>query len=276
MITSVVDPTCLPIVPPMDINRSMQGIDRISPFPMELRTNRGVGLFGTRRGADNDSDPTTPDLIRLHEGVDLLAPRGTLVFAASEGTVVGGSGSSCLLLHDDGFKYLTFYQHLQNKKPLTIGSSVGAGEQLGEVGDFGNEDHLHFEIRYPFDSASPDRAHSLPVDPTMALYEWEERGFQNDAAVRNTLDNVEIESFEEVIRGRLLRFFIVNLKNSSRDLFIPLNRPTPYCQAMIDSLQRACLSGKKVRIVWRESQFFKNIQSSHARASIIAEAKVYA
>ena len=147
MSESIIDPIYLPLVPPMDLNRTMPGIDRISPFPMELRTRQGVGLFGTRRGTDNDADPTTPDFIRIHQGIDLLAPRGTPVFASSHGTVMGGGSGSFLILHDDGFKYLTFYQHLQNKKPIALNANVFAGQQLGEVGDFGDEDHLHFEIR---------------------------------------------------------------------------------------------------------------------------------
>ena len=279
MSTSMIDPVYLPLVPPMDLNRSMPGIDRISPFPMELRTRQGVGLFGTRRSADNDDDPTTPDLIRMHEGVDLLAPIGTPVFAASGGTVIGGSSGSFLLLHDDGFKYLTFYQHMQNKKPLALNAVVSAGQQLGEVGNFQNsrEDHLHFEVRYPFDSPTFSRGGSLPVDPTMALYQWEEKTFQNDAQVRqgHILDNVMIESFEEVRRSRLLRFFLVNVKGDSRDLFIPINEITPYNNGMIQSIKSAFVYSKKVRILWRDSLFFKNIQAAHPHASIIAEVKVF-
>ena len=219
-----INPLGLPIVPPMDLNRTMPNIDRISPFPMELRTRAGVGLFGTRRGADNDNDPTTPDLIRMHEGVDLLAPRGTPVFAASAGAVIGGSNSSVLLLHDDGFKYLTYYQHLQNKV-VSTGAVVSAGQRIAEVGDFGSEDHLHFEIRYPFDFANPTRENSLPVDPTMALFNWEEKTYPNDQTVRqgHIFDNVLISSFEEVRRARLLRFLLVNVEGDARDLFIPLH-----------------------------------------------------
>jgi hypothetical protein len=44
---------------------------------------------------------------------------------------------------------------------------------------------------------------------------------------------------------------------------------------MVETVRNAFLAGKKVRIVWRESQFFKGIQATYARASIIAEVKVY-
>jgi hypothetical protein len=264
-----VDPLLLPIVPPMDRNADDPDRELISTFPMELRTNRGVGLFGTRR----QSSASDPRLIRMHEGVDLLAPQGTPVFAASVGTVIGATEKSLLLLHDAGFKYLTFYTHLE-KVIVAIGAGVVAGQHLADVGNFfeGGENHLHFEIRYPFDSANPSYHYSLPVDPTMVLFNWEEKTFQNNSG--HIIDNVKIKSIEEVRRGRLLRFFLVNVKDHSRDLFIPLQDMTPYNREMIDSLKSAFFSGKKVRIVWRESLFFKNIQTVHQRASLIAEVKV--
>ena len=43
MNSKTVNPLDLPIVPPMDLNASMPGIDRISPYPMQLRTRRAWG-----------------------------------------------------------------------------------------------------------------------------------------------------------------------------------------------------------------------------------------
>lgn len=266
------DPTLLGIVPPMDLNSGLPGNDFISPIPMELRTRSGVGLFGTRRDAGGNG------LIRMHEGVDLLAKIGTKVFAVASGKVIGGSATSILLQHDIGYKFLTFYQHIRNKT-VADGDSVTAGQHIAEVGNWsgGSEDHLHFEIRYPFDTVNPSRSTSLPVDPTMALYHWEEKSYQNDAQVRNghIFDNVFIVSIEEVRRARLLRFLLVNIEGDSRDLFIPLHATTPFVDSMIDSIKEAFSSSKKVRLVWRDSLFFKNIQSTNPTTSIIAEVKVY-
>lgn len=265
-----VNPLALPLVPPMDRNSAMPGIDRISPFPLELRTRAGVGLFGTRRG-----EPL--GLIRMHEGVDLLAPIGEPVFAAARGTVVS-VGSTVLLHHDDGFRYLTFYSHLRNVV-VAAGDAVAAGQRIAEVGDFDGslEDHLHFEVRYPFDNPGASRALSLPIDPTMALYQWEERSYQNDDDARagHIFDRVKIRSVEEVRRARLLRFLLVNVEGEPRDLFVPLDYDTPFTRSTVDSLKHALAGRKAVRIVWRDSLFFKNIQSTHAMASIVAEVKVY-
>lgn len=266
------DPIHLPIVPPMDLNSNMPGIDRISPFPMRLRTRAGIGQFGTRRAGDAGH-------VRMHQAVDLLAPIGTHVFAATTGKVVDGSGSSALILHDMGFKFLTFYQHMRNKLVAT-GDDVAAGQQLGEVADFGGpsnpEDHLHFEIRYPFDStAYPSRENSLPIDPTNALYQWEVKTFQNDDDVRrgHIFDNVSITNLEEVWRGRLLRFLLVNISGNSRDLFVPFIDTSPANLSMIETLKLAFFHSKEVRIVWRESLFFSTIQRTFDRVSIIAEVK---
>ena len=267
----MIDPILLPIVPPMDLNRSMPGIDRISPFPLELRSRASLGLFGTRRSADNDEDPATPDIVRMHEGVDLLAPVGTPVAAAASGKVIGGSASSLLLLHEHGFRYLTFYQHMRNKRPLANGDSVAAGQYIAEVGDFsGGENHLHFEIRYPYDASSPTRTNSLPVDPTMVLYSWEERSFQNDSAARH-VETGRIANVEYVVRNRMLRFCLVQLAGVARDLWIPTQYDTSHNRCLMRSIESAFARRSEVRIVWRESQFFKNIQTTHPRVAIIAE-----
>jgi murein DD-endopeptidase MepM/ murein hydrolase activator NlpD len=163
------DPLLLGIVPPMDLGLAPEGI---SPFPLKLRTHNNsrpivgsVGLFGARRNVD------APGLIRLHEGVDLLAPIGTPVFSVQHGTVLSVGTTSVLIEHTRGFRYLTFYQHLQNII-VSENQAVVQGERMAEVGTYTAHDtHLHFEIRYPFGRTPPNRENSLPSDPTWALFE---------------------------------------------------------------------------------------------------------
>ena len=86
---------------------------------------------------------------RRHEGVDMLAPSGTPIFAVTsgyatfKGTRLGGNSVS--LSGDDGTRY--FYAHLSAFE----GSSrrVAQGEVIGYNGDTGNArgvPHLHFEV----------------------------------------------------------------------------------------------------------------------------------
>jgi hypothetical protein len=172
---------------------------------------------------------------------------------------------------------LTFYQHLQNKA-VSNGATVAAGQKIAEVGNFpdSNEDHLHFEIRYPFATAATTRDTSLPIDPTMALFQWEEKSYQNDEEVRkeHIFDKVLISSIDVVRRARLLRFLLVNVDGESRDLFVPLHELSPFTSELVACLKQAFFSRYKVRIVWRDSLFFRGIQSTHPLTSIIAEVKV--
>lgn len=130
------DPCDLPLVPPMDHNASMSGIDKISPLPMRINTENGVGFFGSRR-----RDEGSP-FIRFHAGVDLLAPVNTPVHPVMGGEVVWSKRGSVHLLHDNGVRYLTVYNHLNEIEPnVQVGQFVGTSNPLGKV--VTRRDHPH-------------------------------------------------------------------------------------------------------------------------------------
>jgi len=88
-----------------------------------------------------------------HLGIDISAPSGTPVLAASSGVVViaqGGYnyGYGNFVEIDHGNGYATIYAHLSQ---INVGvcQGVGAGELIGLAGSTGNStgSHLHFEIR---------------------------------------------------------------------------------------------------------------------------------
>jgi peptidoglycan hydrolase-like protein with peptidoglycan-binding domain len=100
---------------------------------------------------------------RLHEGVDVLAPKMTEVYAVADATVswIGSRCCSVFLQHDDGWQ--SWYIHLNNDTPgtddglgwgiadgIVPGARVAAGQLIGWVGDSGNAEdtapHLHFEL----------------------------------------------------------------------------------------------------------------------------------
>jgi len=90
---------------------------------------------------------------RRHEGVDIFAPRGTPVVAASDGLVVGVTennlGGQVVWLRDFSRGLTYYYAHLDEQLVRT-GIRVDAGETLGTVGNTGNArttaPHLHFGI----------------------------------------------------------------------------------------------------------------------------------
>lgn len=102
---------------------------------------------------------------RHHGGLDILAPEGTEVHAAGEGTVVyagdslRGYGNAAVLDHGEGIT--TLYGHLR-EICVKSGDVVSPGTVIGTVGRTGNATtfHLHFEIRVGGRSVDP--ANYLP------------------------------------------------------------------------------------------------------------------
>jgi murein DD-endopeptidase MepM/ murein hydrolase activator NlpD len=85
-----------------------------------------------------------------HFGVDIAAPIGTPIYAATAGTVqragpATGFGLAVYVRGEDGA--VTVYGHV-NEYYVTTGERVRAGEQIAEVGNRGQSTgpHLHFEV----------------------------------------------------------------------------------------------------------------------------------
>lgn len=92
---------------------------------------------------------------RLHLGVDIIAPRGKLIYAVADGTITkmysvgkdANAGNGFRLTMADGTYF--FYGHLDTiAAGITVGVPVKAGQVLGTVGSTGNTNtpHLHFEV----------------------------------------------------------------------------------------------------------------------------------
>jgi len=94
-----------------------------------------------------------------HDGIDVLAPKGTPVRAADAGTVLfageqRGYGNLVLLKHADGL--VTVYAHHDANK-VRAGDVVSKGQTVGTVGRTGraSTDHLHFEVRVDRKARNP-------------------------------------------------------------------------------------------------------------------------
>jgi murein DD-endopeptidase MepM/ murein hydrolase activator NlpD len=86
----------------------------------------------------------------LHGGVDIAAPIGTPIYAATSGIVArsgfaNGFGLAIYIRGDDGAT--TVYGHV-NREFVSAGMRVHAGQLIAEVGNRGNSTgpHLHFEV----------------------------------------------------------------------------------------------------------------------------------
>jgi peptidoglycan LD-endopeptidase LytH len=114
-------------------------------FPVQgIATTGLVDTFAAARGTS-----------RVHNAMDIMAPRGTPVVAVDAGTVSqlgnGGAGGITVYEVDDAGRYAFYYAHLDRIAPgLAAGQTVKRGDLLGYVGTTGNAPanapHLHFAI----------------------------------------------------------------------------------------------------------------------------------
>lgn len=90
----------------------------------------------------------------VHKGIDIKAPRTTVVKASEEGTVSAIKndpryGLTVIVEHRDGYK--TVYSNLLTTEFVKEGETVTKGQSLGTVGnsaafEIADEPHLHFEM----------------------------------------------------------------------------------------------------------------------------------
>lgn len=90
---------------------------------------------------------------RGHKGIDIGAPKGTMIYAAASGTVTvsqygysGGYGNYVMISHGNGVE--TLYGHCTTLL-VSAGQYVTQGQAIATVGNTGNStgNHLHLEIR---------------------------------------------------------------------------------------------------------------------------------
>lgn len=112
-------------------------------------TNPNVGMYGLVR-TNLDGTP------RRHDGIDILAPRGTDIHPARSGRVtfagtISGYGNIVHIDHGNGL--VTRYAHLDSIN-VQVGQNVNPTDVIGQTGTSGNaqnlpvaEQHLHFEVQ---------------------------------------------------------------------------------------------------------------------------------
>lgn len=121
----------------------------------------------------------------VHTGLDIAAPRGTLVLAALDGEVVsarraGGYGITVVIRHDSEFT--TLYAHL-HRALVKKGDKVRKGQAIALCGNTGKSTgpHLHFEVR----------SMDIPLDPEMFLPPFKDfietvQEYENNSASRKS------------------------------------------------------------------------------------------
>ena len=91
---------------------------------------------------------------RTHSGVDISAPRGEVVRAIGDGSILEIKndprfGFTIVIDHKNGYKSL--YANLANDQTLKVGQAVKGGDPIGSVGataifESAEPTHMHFEL----------------------------------------------------------------------------------------------------------------------------------
>ena len=117
---------------------------------------------------------------RLHEGLDVIAARGNLLYAVVSGTISkiytdapGLRSGNGLRISQDNGTYFTYLHMDTFAEGIVLGATVTAGQVIGTVGATGNAatPHLHFEVHpgggaavnpYPLVKPLDDCANTTP------------------------------------------------------------------------------------------------------------------
>ncbi|MBX3594502.1 M23 family metallopeptidase [Sphingomonas sp.] len=110
---------------------------------------------------------------RVHQGFDIMAPGGTQVVAAADGTVEklyysnGGGGITLYERSDDG-RWMYYYAHLGGYAPgVEQGRRVRAGDPIAYVGDTGNAGPGNYHLHFGIATMAPGERwwQGTPIDP---------------------------------------------------------------------------------------------------------------
>ncbi|WP_343519822.1 M23 family metallopeptidase [Sphingomonas sp.] len=110
---------------------------------------------------------------RGHQGLDIMAPAGTPVLAAADGTVEKlyfskGGGGVTLYQRAAGGRWMLYYAHLSGyASGIAEGRQVRAGETLAYVGDTGNAGTGNYHLHFAVATIAPGERwwQGTPVDP---------------------------------------------------------------------------------------------------------------
>ena len=114
-----------------------------------------IPVEGIARKQLRDNFDETRGGKRRHDALDIMAPRGTPVFAVDDGRVAklfkSAAGGLTIYQFDPSEGYAYYYAHLDSyAKGLVEGLTVKRGDVVGYVGSTGNAPahapHLHFTI----------------------------------------------------------------------------------------------------------------------------------
>jgi murein DD-endopeptidase MepM/ murein hydrolase activator NlpD len=146
----------------LDKEKLLAAIPSIQPIKNDDLKRMASG-YGWR------TDPFTKAR-RKHKGMDFTSPRGTPVYATSNGKITRADNRSFgygkHIRIDHGYGYVTLYAHL-NDYNVKRGMRVKRGDIIGYVGNTGRSQapHLHYEILKDNKAINPINFFSGDLNP---------------------------------------------------------------------------------------------------------------
>jgi hypothetical protein len=127
----------------------------IADLPVAAETDLPIPvLFGATPARLSDNFGDARGSGRTHEGLDIVAAKGTPIVSPTRAVVLGAgygpdSGYYAYTANPGGETFV--YMHLDRASTLVAGNRIDPGSLIGFVGNTGNASgcspHLHFEIR---------------------------------------------------------------------------------------------------------------------------------
>ena len=114
-----------------------------------------IPVAGVAAGQLSDTFDDARGEGRVHDAIDIMAPRGTPVIAAAAGTVEklfdSKLGGRTIYIRRDSGQWIDYYAHLDAYAPgLAEGQKISQGQKIGTVGSTGDASpeapHLHYAI----------------------------------------------------------------------------------------------------------------------------------
>ncbi len=251
-------------VPPLDMPLALRtengrfDSQRPQPLPRRPRCNTTHVI-----PAGDPENPTGEDVFfatGLHQAVDLASVAGNCVYAAARGRVVEveedpaqTKGSVLIDHHPRGLGFMTKYLHITRIR-VSEGEFVGEGEPFAVVSEEPTEPHLHFELWAVADrggSGAPGDTDLAPIDPTRALYAWEQRLEPDESPAGG-----QVPLSIGTVRVNTFPFFFVRLEGDVT-VHVPLYEPmTEEERVIVALLGDAHRHGNPVELSFRRSAFW--------------------
>ena len=153
-------PTPLPVpesfADPVDANANANQASNVNAPPIDSQSpGLMIPVAGIRADQLTDTFTASRSENRSHDAIDIIAPLGTPVVAATDGEIVkffdSERGGITIYQLTDDRKFMLYYAHLQRRADeISVGMRVRKGTIIGFVGDTGNAGpgnyHLHFSV----------------------------------------------------------------------------------------------------------------------------------